>query len=336
MKAGLYKIRAVATMVILLCAGNAWLIGQALPQIHARFTNPRYEVGARKYTLDVELQSSGTQEFLFGMNMRFFYDASLLEFQSVKDFHPGYSLLGDAPKPFVGNETSGIQLFGFSRAAAYINGAVQLKENGQPVEIVPNKWVKVFSVTFRVPENVTDVDRFCPSVIWDLKPTTGDGGFLPGGDGLVITVTENNRSTRQESMPTISKGVGFNWQYDHEAGLPYGQPESRECVSILELVSNEDPDQVDALGYALFQNQPNPFDGKTIIEFILPFAQEATITFYNVNGVQMEQIKGEFSAGKNQLLITQKPWMVQSNTMYYRLQAENYTSRPRKMALVRA
>jgi hypothetical protein len=270
------------------------------------------------------------------MNLRFYYDASLLEFQKADEFHTGYGLLGEAPKAFAGNEVSGVQLFNFSRAAAYVNGAVQLLNDQTPLELFPVKWVKAFRLCFKVPQTVSDQEHFCPAVIWDLKTGVGAGGFLPGGDGMLITVTENNRSTVQESAPAISSGTSLNWQYSSEAGLPYGKSVSSDCISISELVSTEFPDQVDANGYALFQNQPNPFDGKTVIEFVIPYAQHATLTFYDLDGSKMEEIQGDYQAGKNQVVITQKPWMVQSNIFYYSLKTEKYTSKPRKMTLVRA
>jgi hypothetical protein len=227
-------------------------------------------------------------------------------------------------------------LFNFNSAAAYVNGAVQLLDDRFPMAIYPAKWTKAFRLNFVIKSSIEATDEFCPSVIWDRKANSISGGFLPGGDGLLITVTENRRETRQVSAPAIAMGEPFNWQYNNEVDRPYGRTAHKECISINGLISAVDPDRIDAEGYALFQNQPNPFDAQTIIEFHLPYAQDATISFYNLDGSLMEEIKGSYGTGKNQILLKQKKWMVQSNIIYYRLQTDKYTSITRKMTLTRA
>src|SRR6187431_1283262 len=97
----LISVRFIAFLFF--CASTIALTGQAMPQIQARFSNPVFDMETREYFLDVELNSVLAQENLFGMNLRFFYDATYMEFKGVDQFHQGYGLLGDAPKPFVGN-----------------------------------------------------------------------------------------------------------------------------------------------------------------------------------------------------------------------------------------
>jgi hypothetical protein len=130
-------------------------------------------------------------------------------------------------------------------------------------------------------------------------------------------------------------GTAFNWQYNLSGGMPYGHVVLEDCISLGTTTSTEDPDKIDANGYALYQNKPNPFDLKTVIEFVLPFAQEATLKFYDVEGKEVEEIKGSYSAGSNQVVVQQKPWMQRSNIVFYRLETEGYTSGMRKMSMVR-
>ena len=328
------SVRCIAFLFF--CASTIALTGQALPQIQARFANPSFDKETREYFVDVELNSKNSQENLFGMNLRFFYDPSYMEFQNVDQFQQGYGILGEVPKPFVGNANSGVQFFNFSHSLAYINGAVQLLDERFPLAITTTGWVKAFRLTFKVPVTVPNEDQFCPSVIWDLEANNSNGGFLPGSDGLVITVTENQRSTRFVSKPTIPFGTPFNWAYNSSPTMPFGDIVKNECISIAELTALEDFAKTDADGYALYQNEPNPFDGKTRIKFVLPYAQEASLIFYDVDGSIKEELKGFYEAGKNQVEIQQKAWMVESNVIYYRLKTDKYTSKTRTMTLVRA
>lgn len=335
MKSGKGKISIRSVILLLLCISSTIVVGQTMPRVEARFANPRYDHDTRTYFLDVELNAKNSPEILFGMNLRFFYDASVMEFQKVDEFHQGYGILGSAPVLSLGNLQSGQQLFGFTHAAAYVNGGVQLLDERFPLQIPTTSWVKAFRICFKVPAITLNKEHFCPSVIWDIEGKEGAGGFLPGSAGLVITVTENNRATRYVSSPTLPSALPFNWQYNVVDGLPFGTIAPDDCISIGDLVSTEDQDKTDATSYALFQNQPNPFDAITTIRFALPYAQHARLIFYDVDGKVKEEIEGYYAAGMNQVELNRKSWMVESNVIYYRLQTDKHTSKTMTMSLVR-
>ncbi|MEO5905283.1 MAG: hypothetical protein ABIQ11_01055 [Saprospiraceae bacterium] len=313
---------------------NTQLNGQAIPQVNVRFANPSFDHQSREYSLEVELNSASEKEVLFSMNVRFFYDANMLEFNKLDQIKPGYALLGEAPKAMKGNDQSGSQLFGWDGAASYVNGAIQQEDETTPLEIYPDKWVKTFRVTFKVPLIFPDEQKFCPGAIWDIRSDLGTGGFMQGSDGLVVTVIENDLLTRNISEQTKAMPSCFNWVQTSEESMPYGHPQSQDCISINEVTATEDPDYADKKGYALFQNTPNPFAAATIIEFILPFAQEASMKFYDVSGKSYEEIKGFYKEGKNSITIERKPWMTDSKIVFYRLETENYNSGIRKMTVV--
>lgn len=327
--------RNTAVLLFLLVSAIAGF-GQSLPRIEARFSNPRFEKDSRKYYLDVELHAKDAPQLLFGMNLRFFYDAAMMQFQNVDQFRPGYGILGAPPKAIVGTDQSGVQLFSFSHAAAYINGAVQLMDERFPLAIPVDGWVKAFRLCFKVNATAFNKAEFCPSVIWDLEATAGEGGFLPGSAGLVITVAETNRATRYVSAPTETSAVQFNWQYDQVPGLPHGSISPTSCVPLGTITTMEDQDKTDVKGISVFQNKPNPFDSRTNIEFILPSAQHVTLVLFDVDGVIKETVEGDFEAGKNQFELQQKPWMVETSVIYYRIQTNTYTSKTYAMSLVRA
>lgn len=322
-------------LLLVLVAVTVSLSAQALPRIEARFNNPVYDRASRTYFLDLELNSKDAPEILYSMGLRFFYDASLMEFQKMDQFHQGYAVSGNAPTDVHGNDQSGQQLFDFSHAAAYVSGLVSWVDERFPLQIKTNSWVKVLRVSFKVPVTILNKANFCPSVILDLQQDYHQGGFI-GSAGLVITVADDTRRSRYSSAPTIPSIIPFNWKYSAEPGMPFGKIVSSDCVPVGEVISIGEGVKTDPKGFALFQNQPNPFDERTFIEFILPVAQHANIFLYDVDGVVKEVIEGDYTKGRNQVELKQKPWMTETGIIYYRLQTDTYTSRTFAMTLVRA
>ncbi|MEO6760387.1 MAG: T9SS type A sorting domain-containing protein, partial [Saprospiraceae bacterium] len=53
--------------------------------------------------------------------------------------------------------------------------------------------------------------------------------------------------------------------------------------------------------FALYQNQPNPFQGQTKIGFRLPSTSRATLRVYNSNGRLVKTVVGDFEKGYNEL-----------------------------------
>jgi hypothetical protein len=331
------KVKSVLTAllaIISLFGFSVMGLGQSMPEISVRFAHPQYDQDKHLYTLDVEMRSNGAAQSLFGMNVRFFYDASVLEFSHLDEFHAGYGILGDAPQAFRGNASSGVQLFGFSSAAAYVNGAVQLLNDQSPMQLVSNQWVKAFRACFAVPSHLWDEVEFCPSLIWDVKPQARKGGFLAGSDGLVLTVLENNPQTPEVSAPALSLPLPFNWQYGSSAEMPYGQRRAEDCIVLGKVISSDYTVAVDAKGYALLQNHPNPFAHSTLIEFVLPTAQEAKLSFFDLTGRLVKIIQGDYAAGYNAVRLERALWMEQSNTILYRLETSDYVSGMRKMIII--
>jgi hypothetical protein len=331
------KVKSVLTAllaIISLFSFSTMGLGQSMPEISVRFAHPQYDQETHIYTLDVEMRTNGAAQSLFGMNVRFFYDASLLEFSHLDEFHAGYGILGDAPQAFRGNSSSGVQLFSFPAAAAYVNGAVQLLNDQSPMQLVGNQWVKAFRACFMVPSHLWDEAEFCPGIIWDIKPQARKGGFLSGSDGLVLTILENNPNTPEVSAPALVLPLPFNWQYGSGASMPYGRQQAEQCIPLGKLISSDQTIALDAKGYALLQNHPNPFTHATLIEFVLPTAQEAKLSFFDITGRLVKVIQGDYAAGYNAIRLERAAWMEQSNTILYRLEASDYVSGMRKMTII--
>ena len=82
----------------------------------------------------------------------------------------------------------------------------------------------------------------------------------------------------------------------------------------------------------LFQNNPNPFKGETVIGFNLIDASEATITVQDVTGRILKVVEGDFAAGYNQVRLTASD-LPSTGVFYYTLEAGEYTA-TKKMIVV--
>lgn len=195
------------------------------PVITVRFANPEYSCTTQLYSVDVEFQSNMENIQLFGMNVRFFYQESTLEFSSFGEFAQGYSAINPYPPTITtGNAAGGAALFGFTGPQEYVNGAVE-KTTESTVILSVTGWTKLFNVSFQVDDPAAfNVDSFCPSLVWDLKEGA-TGGIAAG---IVITVVNGTGSA-----PSIENCVQFNWQYDGVPGLPHGYPANTNCINTI-------------------------------------------------------------------------------------------------------
>ena len=309
------------------------LMAQERPVIQAMFADPAWDPVSRTYSVDILLGSAGATRTFFGMNLRFYYDATKLRFIGIDQYAQGHGPQRDAPKAYVGNERSGVELLGLTRAAGFVNGAVYALDDLYPLILEPKAWKKLCRARFAVMPGHEDETAFCPSLVWDLEPFKGQGSLVPGSDGLLITVKDEDRSSRAESVMTDVEGIPFNWRYRRQAGLPFGDPVSQECITVAETTSM-DPGLTEAEGYVLFQNHPNPFDEQTTIEFILPHAQDAKLHLFSLQGELLETIPGSYPAGRNKVVLLRKPWMDRVGMVYYQLAAEDNVTLVRKMNMV--
>jgi len=309
------------------------VLGQAMPQVNARFANPQFDIKTKMYFLDVELNSKDSKEYLFGMNLRFFYDASLLEFKTLDQFSNGYGTEGGLPKTVAASGQSGILMFNLKEATVFVNGAIEMKDSQTPLEIVPDRWAKVCRVGFKVPLIIQDKKEFCPSVVWDLKPQ-GSGGFLAGDDGLVITLLENDPNTPDYSAPAKVNGTFFNWEPNAWDSQPYGQPASKNCIALFKPTLNVDNNANSHTKYEVFQNEPNPFNSRTVIDFVIPSSEEVTFKFFDISGKLLSEISGEYKAGRNAVTVENQPWIEESKVVFYQMETAGFRSEMHKMTII--
>ncbi len=84
--------------------------------------------------------------------------------------------------------------------------------------------------------------------------------------------------------------------------------------------------------FALFQNEPNPFENVTRIAFELPQAASATLTVFDVTGKVVSIVRGDFAQGVNTITLD-KSDLNASGVMYYQLESGEFTA-TKKMIVI--
>jgi hypothetical protein len=268
----------------------------------------------------------------YGMNVRFFYDATQLDFLHFNGFHEGIIAENPNPARVTEGDQWGSHMFNFSSSAAAVNGAVKIADPNASIEFSTEQWTKFFEVCFEVRESVPVDQDFCPSVIWDMKTDESiKGSFLPGSQGVVITAFGNSTSAKQKMIQTSA--IHYNWDAnEHQASLPFGFPLNHDCIELSSQVtgvSNHGTPKV----FDLLQNQPNPFNESTTIQFILPEASRAKLTFFDAGGKSVRQIVGDYAEGTTTLTLQKKDFVDVSNVLFYQLETPTRKSVFRKMLL---
>lgn len=188
-------------------------------EVSIRFSNPNFDCDAKTYCLDVEYNSDSSADTLYGTNVRFFYNSAQLDLVDFRSLATDYGV-SRVPTTAEGVASSGADLFNFpsGEAAVWVNGAIELQNTANGGRAISQSgWTKFFEVCFDVVGDPTGIEDFCPEVIWDLEQDRTDGGFLPGNDGVVITL--KNGSFSKVSDESV---VSFNWEHSGNGSAPYG------------------------------------------------------------------------------------------------------------------
>jgi hypothetical protein len=84
--------------------------------------------------------------------------------------------------------------------------------------------------------------------------------------------------------------------------------------------------------FALYQNEPNPFQDITNIQFNLPEAGEATLTILDVTGKLIYKKSGNFEKGMNSFQIS-KADLNQTGVMIYKVESGQYAATAKMIGL---
>ena len=112
---------------------------------------------------------------------------------SWTDRAPGCSLFRSSlnPNPPIvsdGKYIRGLKTLGFMGPPEYVNGSMQLLTQ-KSVVISISEWTRLFTLCFNVENPETfDGDQPVSFIKWDLKEYPEEGSYLPGSEGVVITL----------------------------------------------------------------------------------------------------------------------------------------------------
>lgn len=84
--------------------------------------------------------------------------------------------------------------------------------------------------------------------------------------------------------------------------------------------------------FNLYQNNPNPFNGSTEIDFYLPGDMNATLSIFDVNGRVIWSTNKAFDEGLNKVEITKNDLNV-TGILYYRLDADEFSATKKMIIL---
>src|SRR5690606_4962481 len=138
------------------------------PLVSVRLNNPTYMTATERYCVEAEFRCDTLDQEVFGMNIRFFYDDAIMEFDTITNFAGGYSPTTPDP-PQILTAPVGVSWFGFTGNADWVNGAMELSSLNDPIFMDTALWVRLFDLCFTL-DNLDSLDTmFCPPIVWDLE-----------------------------------------------------------------------------------------------------------------------------------------------------------------------
>ena len=84
--------------------------------------------------------------------------------------------------------------------------------------------------------------------------------------------------------------------------------------------------------FALYQNEPNPWNSSTMIGFDLPDEGEVKLTLVDMTGKTIKVIEGYYKAGRQSIELLKKD-VPGNGILYYRLDSGNYSATKKMIRL---
>ena len=147
---------------------------------------------------------------------------------------------------------------------------------------------------------------------------TGEGMSIAQGEVVFSLIVEAKNGAQLSDVMTVNCRVTSAEAYNsadqiHDVSLNFGG-------SLAET------------GFALYQNEPNPFKEATIVGFNLPEAMNATVTVYDVTGKLIKVVDGDYVKGYNEVTF-KKSDLNTTGVLYYQLDTEAFTA-TKKMIVI--
>lgn len=128
-------------------------------------------------------------------------------------------------------------------------------------------------------------------------------------------------SVRAKGPVRLSKELSMTTE--HTANYLYDLAGEAYEVQMLHAESNQTTAIKDAL--IMNQNKPNPFNGSTLIEFIIPRESAVTFTFFNIAGERLHEVTEVYKAGSSSIKIEEADLNFTKGLIYYQMAVENET-----------
>ncbi len=158
-------------------------------------------------------------------------------------------------------------------------------------------------------ENVAVIDDNTITMSWNTLTAKSVASEV-----LFTLYFAGNETSLVDGM-SISSDVTNAEAYDNE-------------LNIMNVVLGEES----AAEFALYQNEPNPFETQTTIEFSLPTAGQATLQVMDVTGKLVKQITNTYAKGVNSIVLSKNEIGV-SGVLYYTLESGDYSA-TKKMIII--
>lgn len=165
-----------------------------------------------------------------------------------------------------------------------------------------------------------------------LKP--GHFGTRHLSDGL-LPISWNGEASEEEVLFSLILRAKSDVQLSGALSLSSSVTRSEaynQAGDKLDLGISFRDDKMKIVGFELYQNQPNPFQGQTKISYYLPEAAPVTLRISDVTGKTLQVIRKPGLQGHNQLVLQREDLQVAKGILYYTLSTEKYTA-TRKMII---
>ncbi len=165
--------------------------------------------------------------------------------------------------------------------------------------------------------NLADVNNGLVSMSWNATSEFTIDVNQPLFTVVLKAKTTDNLLGKIEFNSSITKAEVYN--ADFESTNP-----------IIEFIDGNG--NVEAYNFALFQNTPNPFDGSTSIEFVVPTESQVSFTITDITGKVLRRINNTYPKGKNILVLEQKS-LGTSGVLYYHMESNGFTATKKMIVL---
>ena len=151
----------------------------------------------------------------------------------------------------------------------------------------------------------------------------------------VITMSWNGEASAEEVLFSLVFQATADAQLSELLSVSsrYTQAEAYNTSGeVMEVALNFNSGVVAGGQFELYQNQPNPFKGETLIGFNLPQAADVTIKIHDVNGRTLKLIRDGFAKGYNAITVNSAE-LPAVGVLYYTVETADFTA-TKKMIIV--